>query len=208
MKYREFDDNELLSFIEENNEDMKELLCKKYEPYISHMAAKIFHHSKYNHGLELKDLIQEGMIGLTQAIDTYQATSDASFYTYAKTCIDHKMLSLMQQRGRKKHKVFNESLSLDSLLDDTDNLENIILKDDSVNPEKQLMNQETENEILRRLREELSSAELQIFDLKLSGLNYRDIAEFLEKSPKIVDNTLQRIKVKLKRIIKELESQD
>lgn len=208
MSYYNYDDNELLSYVEEQDEDAKEIILKKYEPYIVNSAKKIYNQSSCKNGLEMSDLIQEGLVGLTNAIQTYNTDMNTMFYTYAKKCIDNHMISLAVQNNRKKNKVLNESLSLESLLDDCESLENILMKDEKETPEQQLIALETENEIMERIRKQLSDLETEIFDLRLAGLSYRDIAEFLDKDRKTVDNTLQRIKTKLKKVISEIESQD
>ena len=208
MNYKDYNDYELLSYVEEHNEDAKEFLLKKYEPYIQHMAYQLYHNCVYKDRIELSDLIQEGMVGLNRSIETYQPNTNVLFYTYAKTCIDHQMYSYLVQVGRQKNKLFNESVSLETLLETHENLENIILSDHRETPEEQLISRETEKEIFETLKKQLSDMELEIFELKLTGLNYKEISEFLEKDSKVVDNTLQRIKNKLKKIIREVESQE
>lgn len=42
--------------------------------------------------------------------------------------------------------------------------------------------------------------ETQVLDLFLKGLTYQEIAEKLGKTPKVIDNALQRIKAKLKKL--------
>jgi Sigma-70, region 4. len=42
-------------------------------------------------------------------------------------------------------------------------------------------------------------------ELKLNGLDYREIARLLNKSYKSIDSALQRIRVKLKKILNEME---
>lgn len=208
MNYYNYDDNELLSYVEEHDEDAKEIMIKKYEPYIINTSKRIYMQCQQKSGLELSDLIQEGLVGLHKAIQSYSKNEGSIFYTYAKKCIDNHILSLVVQNSRKKNRILNESVSLDSLLDESENLENILLKDEAETPEQQLIATETENEIMKNIRNQLSEMETEIFDLRLTGLSYRDIAEFLEKDPKAIDNTLQRIKGKLKKVIENLESQD
>ena len=52
--------------------------------------------------------------------------------------------------------------------------------------------------LLRRVDTKLSSNERTVLYLFLSGLSYREIAERLGKTPKSVDNALQRVRHKLK----------
>ena len=40
--------------------------------------------------------------------------------------------------------------------------------------------------------------------LHLQGMEYLNIAEFMDKSPKTIDNALQRIKAKARRLLEEM----
>ena len=121
MNYRDFNDNELLSYICENNEEANTILFKKYEPLINSIARKMYKYCK-NTGLELNDLIQEGMLGLNLAINHYDEQKDTTFYTFAKKCIERKMLSMIIGAKRLKHKILNESLSLEGNINDSDSI--------------------------------------------------------------------------------------
>ena len=46
------------------------------------------------------------------------------------------------------------------------------------------------------MRKKLSALEQQVLKLYLQGLNYRKIAEILQREPKSIDNALQRIRGK------------
>lgn len=201
MNYRELNDNELLSYVSESNEQAEELLYKKYEPLINSSAKRMYTYCK-NTGLEFGDLVQEGMLGLNQAINTYKDNKDTMFYTYAKTCIDRKIISLVVSATRQKHKILNTSLSFEKEFEDDSNnkLENII-KDTKENPEEILINSEKEEELIKQIKSVLTEFEEQVFDLKLNYFNYKEIASILDKDPKAIDNALQRIKLKAKKII-------
>ena len=49
---------------------------------------------------------------------------------------------------------------------------------------------------MEQLKEQLSPLENHVLYLHLVGTDYRTIAEILEKSPKSIDNALQRIRTK------------
>ena len=55
--------------------------------------------------------------------------------------------------------------------------------------------------MLEKLSEVLSKLEEEVLDLYLSGKDYKEIAEMLERSPKSIDNALGRIKTKFKTVI-------
>ena len=51
------------------------------------------------------------------------------------------------------------------------------------------------------IRQHLSSFETQVLDSYLEGMTYTQIAEAMEKSPKSIDNALQRIRGKIREFL-------
>lgn len=202
MNYRDYNDFELLSYVSEQNEEANEVLFEKYRPLIVATANRLYYYCK-NTGLELNDLIQEGMLGLNLAITSFDNDKETSFYTYAKKCIERKIISLIVGAHRLKHKFLNESLSFE--LSD-EGCETYIseknLGDNSYNPESILLNSESAEELIKEVNKQLTDFEIQVFELKLNGFDYKEIAEILDKDTKSIDNALQRIKSKLKKIRK------
>ena len=197
MKYHDYNDNELLNYISENNEEASSIMYDKYNPLIINTANNLFKHCK-NLGIEKNDLIQEGLLGLHSAIGTYDDNKDITFYTYARKCIESKMISLVVSAKRQKHRVLNESISLNDKYSETSLEIEDYLGDNSYNPEYCYLEQETENELINEFRKTLTTFEEEVFMLKINGLNYKEIAEILDKKMKPVDNALQRIRTKLK----------
>lgn len=202
MNYREYNDNELLSYIAENNEEASEILYKKYMPLVTTIARKMNIYIR-NTGIEVNDLIQEGMLGLSNAIHEYNEDKNTMFYTFAKTCIERKIITAATSARRLKHKPLNESLPLETPKVADDNLVFLeeIIGDNKDNPENMLMDSENFNEIISIAQKELTDFELQVFELRISDFGYKEIAEILDKDIKSIDNALQRIKIKLKKII-------
>lgn len=199
MKYAEYNDYELLNYISEQNEDAKNIMFKKYEPLILSISKKMLNYVP-NAGLELNDLVQEGMIGLSNAMETFRESKETLFFTYAKTCIKRKIIDQVISSRRLKHKILNESLSLEET--DSEGNEFVIdylLKDNSGNPEELIINSEQREEFLKEVNEVLTPFEIQVFDLRINGFNYKEISEILDKDSKAIDNALQRIKTKLKK---------
>ncbi|MDD3453729.1 MAG: sigma-70 family RNA polymerase sigma factor [Bacilli bacterium] len=200
--YKEYNDFELLDYIAENNEEATNIMYKKYEPLINSKAKKMIKCCQ-NTGLEINDLIQEGMLGLTNAINSFKDNKETLFYTYAKTCIERKMISAMISSRRYKHKILNDSFSLEK--EDKDgnslNLENV-LGDNTDNPEFLIINEENKKEIINKIEKELTTLENQVFELKINGFDYKEIAGLLDKDLKSIDNCLQRIKLKIKKVLK------
>ena len=200
MNYRDYNDFELLSYVSEKNEEASEVLFEKYRPLINATANRLYYYCK-NTGLELNDLIQEGMLGLNLAMTTFNEGKETTFYTYAKTCIERKIISLVVSSRRLKHKFLNESLSLE-INDEVSQsfIHEKNLEDNSYNPEEILVNTESLEELIKTVSNHLTDFEIQVFELKLNGFDYKEIAEILDKDTKSIDNALQRIKTKIKKI--------
>lgn len=199
MPYSDMNDYELMYYVNENNDDARNIIIKKYEPLINSLATRMIKSCQYL-GLEKSDLIQEGMIGLNHAMGYFNEQKDITFYTYAKTCIERKLISAIVSAKRLKHKNLNESISFDA---DEDGTMDFLLKDESSNPEKIVVNEEINNEKIELVKNKLTDFENQVFDLMLSYFNYKEIAEMLDKEPKQIDNAIQRIKVKVKEVMKQ-----
>ena len=197
MEYRDFNDYELLSYVNENDDQASDILFKKYEPLIVSIASK---YSTYcsTLGLDINDLIQEGRIALNNAINKYEENKDNTFYTFAKICIERKIKSAIIMAKRQKHRVLNESVSIDSVMKDTNlSFEKIIGNYDN-EPEKVLIDFELKGEILEFAKNNFSNIEYQVFELYKDGFDYKEIALILDKDIKVVNNALQRIKYKFK----------
>ena len=201
MEYRDYNDHELLQYISEKNEEASNIMFDKYNPLITNLANKLYKHCN-SLGLEINDLIQEGLLGLNSAIISYNENKDNIFYTYARKCIESKMISLIVSARRQKHRLLNESISLNDKFD-SDSLElEDYLGDNSYNPEYRFIEHEEEAELIETFSKKLTNFEEEVFLLKISGLNYKEISNLLDKDIKAVDNALQRIKLKLKRHLK------
>lgn len=196
MKYKEFNDYELLDYSYSCNEDANEILLYKYRPLIISIATKMIKYS--SGGVDLNDLIQEGMLGLNEAINSYDEGKNANFSTYAKVCIERRINSLIRSTRRYKNKILNESIALEY---DDDLVIEKFLVDNGSNPSDLVEDKEWEEEVLFKLDNKLTDLEKQVFDLKKNEFSYKEIAEILDKNPKAIDNAIQRIKVKLKDII-------
>lgn len=202
MNYRDYNDYELVSYVKENNEEASNILFEKYRPLIIKLANKMINYSP-NSGLEISDLIQEGMLGLNTSINSFDENEETSFYTYAKTCIERKMISTIVAARRQKHRILNESLSLEIYNDnDEATLFDKLVADNSYNPENIIVESENEDLLIKSILNNLTTFEQQVFELKISGFKYKEIADILDKDAKSIDNALNRIKNKIRDIIK------
>ena len=194
VNYRNLQDEELIEQLRSGDERIMEFILAKYKPLVRKKA-----NAMYLIGGDTDDLIQEGMIGLFKAIRDYNKEKESSFYHFAELCISRQIYTVVEASNRKKHAPLNSYVSLYS----GTNEEGVVLADSLTagvmeNPEQMVIDQENLVLFMERLKERLSKMERQVLDLYLTGLNYQQIAEEMGKSPKAIDNALQRIKEKVR----------
>ena len=186
--YEKFSDEELLTGLHQGQKELEEYLMDKYMGMVLKKARAMF-----LIGGEKEDLIQEGMIGLFKAVRDYRPQKNASFSTFANLCVERQMYKAIEMSARQKHKPLNSYISLseeDSPLKDTED----VLQQ---NPETIVIGRENASHLMEHIKEALSSFENQVLEAYLKGMDYVQIAELMGKSPKSIDNALQRIRNKL-----------
>lgn len=199
MNYEGLNDYELVSYVM-NSEEATDILFEKYKPLIYSIASKMY---KDNLGLDLNDVVSAGMVGFSIAINTYNEHKDTLFFTYAKKCIETKIATLLKSATRQKYRILNDSISVEALEEEFNIDLDKLIGDDRKNPEKIMVDNENLNELIIGIKKELTEFELQVFELKKNGFNYREIAEALGVDTKKIDNAIQRIKVKIKKYLEK-----
>lgn len=199
MDYKELNDNELIYLCHDNNEEAINLVINKYKNCIITILKEYL--KEYNIiGIEISDLYQEGLIGLLHAIETFDKNKEVLFYTYACTCIRTNIISAIRLTFRQKNRILNNSYSLDKLFNESTTNYYEIFKDMSQEPNKLLIDEEEQEELVDKLKKKLSKMECDILDLKLKGLKNAEIAVLLDKDKKFVENTMFRITKKYKEL--------
>ena len=197
--YEKYSDEELIALFRDGDQDAMETLLNKYKGMVLKKAK-----SMYILGGDSDDLIQEGMLGLFKAVRDYDCGRDASFHTFAQLCVTRQLYTAVTASSRKKHLPLNTAISLSRPVreengdDQEEELVDWLEADASTNPEEYLIGQEELERLEEKIEKELSPMEKQVMDLYSEGLSYADIAESLGKSVKSVDNTLRRIRSKIR----------
>ncbi len=196
--YDQLTDDELIQKFREGNLQIVDFLMEKYKNMVRKKAREM-----YLQGAENDDLIQEGMIGLFKAIQDYKIEESASLHTFADLCVSRQIYSAIEASKRKKHIPLNSYISIypeDGEVEHPDLQEAI--QDEQGNPEALFIGKEFQESLEYKLSRELSALEQKVLYLHMKGEGYRTIATLLDKSPKVIDNALQRIKQKTAVIIK------
>lgn len=162
--------------------------------------VRVFVRPYFLAGGDSEDLIQEGMMGLLQAVREYDAARNASFRTYAELCIRSRVYSAIRASMRDKHAPLNRYIPFEhpqlQELTDRSIAHGAAKLDD---PETLLLQREAHGELLGAIAEHLSPREKAVLERYLQGLSYSEIATELSCSVKSVDNAVQRIRRKLSR---------
>lgn len=194
MPYEAFSDEELIEKLRQGEDDITDYILEKYKPLVRKKT-----NAMYLIGGETEDLIQEGMIGLFKAIRDYKPDKDASFYHFAELCINRQLYSALEASNRKKHQPLNSYISL-SEQEHPDAVAAELLVDKESGPEQTVIEQEVWEAYKKRLAQKLSRMENQVLQYYLDGNHYIQIAEMMGKSPKSIDNALQRIRQKIRQM--------
>ena len=196
--YKEYSDELLVRMARDGDEKAEDFLLKKYKDFVRSKARAYF-----LVGGDSDDLIQEGMIGLFNAIGHYDESMASSFMTYAAICINNKLISAVSADGRQKNAPLNGYVSIySSITDETGeeaSLSDVLPDTENINPEAIILNEEQEKLTINRLLGKLSALEKEILSYYMEGMSYSEIAKLIGKTEKSVDNAIQRIRLKMRK---------
>ena len=187
-------EEKLLQEAQIGNEKAIEQLFSIYKSLVNKIARSYF-----LTGGDVEDLVQEGMIGLFKAIKNFKGDKNASFKTFATTCIKNQIQSAVRVASSEKNMILSTALSIEqpsNFEDDEDEIE-IVLPSPLPKPDEKIENKENFKQITKKIILALSHLELKILIGYLKGYNYNEIANQNKISKKSVDNALSRIKNKL-----------
>lgn len=198
--YDKIPDEQLICRLRNGEDEIMDYLMIKYKSMVRRKARAM-----YLIGGENDDLIQEGMIGLIKAVRDFDLKAGQSFSSFAELCVSRQMYSAIESSKRKKHIPLNSYISIydegnhedDKTLPLIDTIEPEVEND----PEALYFGKEFSEAFIDDLKENLSDLENHVLYLHMLGTNYRDIAELLGKSPKAIDNALQRIRAKAGKLL-------
>ena len=198
MEFEKMSENDIINLAQKRENAAMEYLLEKYKPLVRQKTRKLFLIDG-----DKDDLIQEGMIGLFKAVRDYQVGKDAAFRTFADLCISRQLYSAIKKSNRLKNQPLNSYVSIYSdEVSDADELagDRTVISsgsDNIANPEAIMIDRENAIDMQNKMFDKLSKMEREVLKRYLEGMTYQEIAADMEKSPKSIDNALQRIKGKI-----------
>lgn len=145
---------------------------------------------RYSGAADYEELVSDGMEGLLSAVRNY-SVEKGEFASFASVCVENRLRSTTKRSRRRI------SLLADS---DPEKLEDIA--DPAPTPEEVVIAKENSEEVMRRIKAELTELELRCIQGAAFGLSYDEIAKRLNIDKKSVDNALSRARAKLRRCYK------
>lgn len=188
--YPEASDEALALDAKAGNPEAVEQLILRYIPLVRYLAQPY-----QRIGIEFDDLEQEGLIGLFKAVRKFNPTYENSFKTFASRCITNKIISAVNTFFRGKNLPMKNYLSLSDLDEPTNLIQNKVC-----DPQEIFIEHETVSSRKQLITSLLSQFEQDTLKLYLSGYSYAQMAKELSASAKSVDNSLQRIRRKLRSV--------
>ena len=195
----DIDDNELLSLLADDEENIKDIIYEKYG-YIIGMIIRKYYRLIKMFQIDYQEVYCEASYGFSDGINCFNDNKNASFKTFLTLCVERRVTKLLTKYSTKKAQTISETLSLENNFNGTDlSLSDIISDDANSDPLNNLTSLETYTEIIGIAKRILSNAEYIVFTYMTNNVPYQEIARILEKTPKQIDNTIQRIKLKMRK---------
>ena len=202
-KYAEVSDEKLIEKIRLGDSEAQNYLLEKYRNLVSMKANRFF-----LIGAESDDMLQEGMIGLFKAIQSFDLEKNNSFKTFANLCIERQLITAIKTSNRQKHIPLNSSFSLNVSAYD-ENTDTTVMEILDTNFVEDPLDTITKKEYIKfienKIDQNLSSFEKKVLDKYIQGESYITIANKLNSPVKSVDNAIQRIR---KKALKYLGNED
>lgn len=189
----------IISLAKNNDEESIEKIIKRYRKMI---LVVIKEYSLWLKMIELDDFIQEGNIGILKAIKYFDGSRNVQFSTFVKLCIKTRLISFVTSSSLEKHNILTNTIYNGKSLTKEGEFKSIVEEisgSDRFNPEKILCIKELYNELKIFFEKELSLFEQEVFVRLFKGYSYKEICVNLKEKPKKIDNTIQRIRKKLKK---------
>lgn len=174
--------DELLVRAKSGSDDAREQIYAHFKSVVFGIANSFF-----LIGGNVDDLVQEGMIGLFEAIDAYDKDK-GNFYGFCQMCIRRNILSALSKSNREKNLALASSVNLD---------DNCDLTDPAADPLSLLVSRDLLATLKKYIAEKLTDTEQAVLKYYMKGYSYVEISTMTGKSRKAVDTALQRAKKKL-----------
>ncbi len=141
-----------------------------------------------------EDYIQEGMIGLYEALEKYDPSRGASFKTFASIGIRSNVYNAIASKNTLKNSPLNAYVPIDTIVTGTE-------VSSDMTPEEEMLFQELLKKLQYVLNNEMTDTESHCLTLKMSGASVKEIATVMNISEKSVENAIRRARDKIRKAV-------
>lgn len=185
MKYKQYNDYELIYMVREN-ETVSDVLFKKYEPILRNISKQYYQDYKY-YGYDYDDFLQEAYVLFNKALVNYNEERNNLFYSFVVLCVNRGMLTFCKRISNSNKNIasfYCFDINEKEIPDSTNDIDNLLV----------------EYDFRKNLKEIIYNMSMDygaVLELKINGFNYREIAILLDVS----DSTIEYRSKKIRRII-------
>ena len=200
--YSQMTEEKILQLAQLGDNNALNFIMNKYNNVVNMKASKFF-----AVGVEKEDIIQEGLIGLYKAIQSYDTDKQNSFKSFANMCIERQLITMVKSANRQKNIPLNSAFSLNSPVYDEGDSDVIeTLNTNSIeDPLDTITKKEYFSQIQLKIDENLSDFEREVLNHYKQGKSYATIAKEVNSKVKSVDTAIQRIRKKANKIKNQIE---
>jgi RNA polymerase sporulation-specific sigma factor len=197
IKFEFMSDEELVKMLKSNLDEKEcfEELVHRYQKFIRFKCR-----TYYIAGADKDDVYQEGLIGLYNAVKSYDPEKSTGFGTFAVMCVTRQIQSAVKMASRKKHTPLNGYISLwgeDRQTDELREKYGLMPQEAKDNPESICMKKELSERVRYVIETLLSEKERALYTDFIEGYSYREIALRHREDLKAIDNAIQRARKKI-----------
>lgn len=147
MDYNEIDEMDLITLLDENDENVRNIIYDKYA-YLVDILIKKYQRAIRYYKINYDEIKCEALYAFSDGIHSFTSDKYASLKTFLYVCIERRLLKYIRHAMSGKQQVINESLSIDFLISDDNITPKGLLSDDNkTNPLHNLMEKENSNKI-------------------------------------------------------------
>lgn len=208
---------DLISRAQDGDQFATETLINRYMDLVRKMTYSKFSRT----GSDREDLQQVATMGLWDAIMSYDIKKSGDFEAYAGMIIKRKLTDELRKEDSDKRRANADTTSLDATMDANDDSdhggqmtkgENSGLVDKTsrsglgLDPADVAIDNERTKDLLKYMKEKLSSTERDAVMMFIKGYKVSEIAEETGMKYKSVENALMRVKNKVADYLRTRES--
>ena len=158
-KYNTMTENSILNLAKSGDESALNFIMEKYNNIVNMKASRFF-----AAGIEKDDIIQEGMIGLYKAIQSFDGDKQNSFKSFANMCIERQLITVVKSANRQKNLPLNSAFSLNSPIYEDGDIDAMEILDVNLveDPLDTIANKEYFNQMETKIDESLSDFEKKV----------------------------------------------